>query len=198
MFSKIVRRTHMYLALFLTHWMLTYALSTLTMNHRDFFSKRYGDDAVRYERESEQIYSGTVAPDAGSRMIARQILRSLNMEGSHDVRASPDGKTLTINRHDPISPRRISFSSVDGKLIVERQIFRPPAFLERMHRRSGYESGYAVDNTWAFSVDLVIMAMIFGGLSGLWMWWELRVTRSLGLLCVSLGFGLFAFFLFTI
>ena len=33
MFSKLVRRTHMYLALFLTPWMAGYAASTLLMNH---------------------------------------------------------------------------------------------------------------------------------------------------------------------
>ena len=30
-FSKIIRRVHMYLALFLAPWMLMYALSTLAM-----------------------------------------------------------------------------------------------------------------------------------------------------------------------
>ena len=33
-FSKIVRRTHMYLALFLAPWMMGYAVSTIAMNHR--------------------------------------------------------------------------------------------------------------------------------------------------------------------
>ena len=198
MLSKIVRRTHMYLALFLTPWMLMYALSTLVMNHRNFFREQNEEDAVRYEKESEQTYGGTFAPDAGLSMKALQILKSLNMEGSHDARESPDRKTLRINRHDPLSPRRISFSADDGKLVVERQVFRTPAFLERMHRRSGYDSGYAVDRTWAFSVDLVVITMIFWGLSGLWLWWELRVTRWLGLLCAGLGIGLFGFFLATI
>jgi hypothetical protein len=198
MISKIVRRTHMYLALFLTPWMLMYALSTLAMNHRDFFSKRSGEGAISYEKESEQIYRGTWAPDTAPKMKAQQILKSLNMEGRHDVRESQNGKTLTINRHDPVLPRRISFSVADGRLTVERQVFRTVNFLERMHRRSGYDSGYAVDSSWAFAVDLVITAMIFWGLSGLWLWWELRVTRRLGLLCAGLGFGLFGFFLLTI
>jgi hypothetical protein len=39
MISKILRRTHMYLALFLTPWMLIYALSTMAMNHRELFKR---------------------------------------------------------------------------------------------------------------------------------------------------------------
>ena len=34
MFSKVIRRTHMYVALFLAPWVLMYALSTMVMNHR--------------------------------------------------------------------------------------------------------------------------------------------------------------------
>ena len=37
MFSRFVRRTHMYLGLALFPWMLMYALSTLVMNHRAMF-----------------------------------------------------------------------------------------------------------------------------------------------------------------
>ena len=49
MFSKFLRQSHMYLALFLTPWMLVYALSTMAMNHRQFFTKR-GDNPIRFEK----------------------------------------------------------------------------------------------------------------------------------------------------
>jgi hypothetical protein len=66
-----------------------------------------------------------------------------------------------------------------------------------MHRRRGYQHA-ALDDSWAFSVDLVIAAMIFWVLSGLWMWWELRATWRLGALFAAGGLALFALFLFTI
>ena len=47
----------------------------------------------------------------------------------------------------------------------------------------------------ALSVDLVVVAMVFWGLSGLWMWWEMRVTRIWGTAC-ALG-GLVVFGLYT-
>ena len=43
MFSKILRRTHMYLALFLAPWVLMYALSTAAMNHRSHLAGAYAD-----------------------------------------------------------------------------------------------------------------------------------------------------------
>ena len=36
--SKLIRRTHMYLALFLTPWVMVFALSSIIFNHFKFFS----------------------------------------------------------------------------------------------------------------------------------------------------------------
>lgn len=47
-------------------------------------------------------------------------------------------------------------------------------------------------------MDLVIVAMLFWVLSGLWMWWELKVTRRLGAIFIFGGIALFGFFLLTI
>ena len=198
MISKLIRRTHMYLALFLTPWMLMYALSTMAMNHRDFFRKRYGGTPVVFEKEREQLYSGTFPADAKPRAMAEQILSDLGMDGTHNVNAPPGGQRITIVRQDPITPRRITYTPAGRKLVIEREVFRTPAFLERLHRRRGFQHNYPLEDTWAFSVDLVIAAMVFWVASGLWMWWELQVTRGWGALCAAAGIGLFGFFLLTI
>ena len=49
--SLIIRRTHMYLGLFLFPWMLMYALSTMVMNHRALFVATYGAGPPAYEKE---------------------------------------------------------------------------------------------------------------------------------------------------
>jgi len=184
----------MYLALSLAPWMLMYALSTMAMNHRSSFAA----NPIVWEKESEQIYGGTFPPGAASRVVAEQILIDLGMEGAFNVAGpSPDGR-LTIMRQDLVTPRRIVFSAASGQLVVERQAFRTNVFLERFHRRRGYQQPYALDDIWAFTVDLVILAMVFWVASGLWMWWEMRVTRAWGALFAIVGAGLFAFFLLTI
>ena len=73
-----------------------------------------------------------------------------------------------------------------------------PAFLERMHRRRGFQHAYALEDTWAVSVDLVIATMVFWAGSGVWMWWEMKKTRALGFAFGLAGFVLFALFLAAI
>jgi len=197
MFSKIVRRTHMYLALFLTPWILMYALSTMAMNHRELFRRHYGGPIVLYEKERELPYTPGFAGDIRPQEMGARILRDLELEGTFNARRAGDG-TIVVVRQDPITPRRITFQPNESKLLVEREVFRTPSFLERMHRRRGFQHPQFIEDAWAFSVDLTIVAMVFWVLSGLWMWWELSATRRLGTLCVAAGVALFGLFLYTI
>ena len=197
MFSKVVRRTHMYLALFLSPWMLMYAVSTLAMNHRASFVEMYGRGPVPVEKERELTYHGALPEGAAPTTISKQILISLNLDGAHGVNRREDG-ALVINRNDLVQPRRITYYPADNKLVIEKTQYRTNALLERFHRRRGYATGYGIDTVWAVSVDVAIAGMIFWVLSGLWMWWEMKAIRKLGALAMLGGLGLFAFYLLTI
>ncbi len=187
----------MYLGLFLFPWVLMYALSTLAMNHRETFIARYGPGPVQYEREREIVYDGFFPENAEPKVMSQQILASLGLDGAHGVTRRQDG-TLVINRNDLLTPRRLTYSPADRRVLIEKMPHRTNAFLERFHRRRGYATGYRLDTAWAVSVDLFIVAMVFWVFSGLWMWWEMKRTRALGFAFGVLGCLTFAVFLFTI
>jgi hypothetical protein len=197
MLSKLIRRTHMYLALFLFPWMLMYALSTVAMNHRAFFTERYGSGPLPFEKEREMAYAGSLPENAELGTIARQLLTSLDLDGAHAVTRRKDG-AIVITRNDLLAPRRITYTPANRTLLIEKQRSRASAFLERFHRRRGYATGYALDSAWAVTVDLVIAAMVGWAFSGLWMWWEMKATRRFGLLATLGGVGIFAFYLATL
>jgi hypothetical protein len=183
--SKFVRRTHMYLALFLFPWMLGYAISTMAMNHR------WLGGTPTYLLEREQPYETQFPQDTPPREVARQILADLHLDGAHNVQGpGPDGR-LTINRQDLVTPRRIVYTAADRKLVIERVEFHTGALLNRFHRRRGYQQAYAADRMMAVTVDLVIVALVFWALSGIWMWWEMRATRMWGALSLAAGLVMF-------
>ncbi len=182
----------MYLALFLGPWVLMYAASTFVMNHRVWF-RGETPQPPKWEVVSRAPYAGEFPPGADGGVMARQILASLGVDGAHQATLR-EGK-LTIQRNEAGRPLRISYSTADNLLTVERQKFETPAFLERMHRRRGFQHPYPLEDTWAFSVDLFIGVMLFWTLSGLWMWWELKPTRKWGAWSLFAGAALFAFFL---
>jgi len=186
----------MYAALFLAPWLLMYVVSTMAMNHRDLFEKRDAPAPKPLGKEREVSYNGSFPEKADARMMGRQILANLELEGAFQVRR--EGAALVISRNDLLSPRRITYTPTDGKVVVERMPNPPHAFLEKFHRRRGYDTGYGVDTVWAITVDLFIAGMIFWALSGLWMWWEMKVTRRYGAFALLAGLLLFAFFVVTI
>ena len=192
--SLVVRRTHMYLALFLFPWMLMYALSTAVMNHRASFVDTYGPGPAPYENEREFVYDGVLPENADLRTMSQQILISAGLDGAHGVSRRKDG-AIVVSRNDLVTPRRLTYVPSTRTVLIERQQPRANALLERFHRRRGYATGYALDTAWAASVDLVIAAMVFWVLSGLWMWWEMKLTRGIGGLALVAGVALFGFYL---
>jgi hypothetical protein len=181
----------MYLALFLAPWMIGYALSTIAMNHRM-------PRPSAFVTELDRAYPNEFEPGTPPREIAAQILADLELEGAFGVQGpAPDGR-LTINRQGMLSPRRITYSPADRRILVERMELETSGFLNRFHRRRGYQQPYAADLAMAVSVDAVIVAMVFWALSGLWMWWDMRATRGWGLACAATGLGIFVLFVVTL
>jgi adenine deaminase len=108
-------------------------------------------------------------------------------------RVAENGR-LVIDRMDPLAPRRITYFPNEKKLLVEKQVFRTPGFLTRLHSRVGYGSRYKSPNLWAFGVDLSIFGTLLWVFSGFWLWWELKVTRRWGTAFAVAGVALFGAF----
>lgn len=188
----------MYLGLFLAPWMLMYAFSTLVMTHREFFASFYATKTPTVTTEQEMDYSRRFPTDAKPQQIAEQILQDLGLTGTSRISGGTAGKPLQIERQHALATRRITFDPGTQRITVQREEFRGPAFLERMHRRRGFQQPHAVDDAWGLSVDVAMITMVIWGLSGLWLWWELRQTRFGGAVCIIAGIALFAVFVATI
>ena len=187
----------MYVALFLSPWVLIYALSTLAMNHHHFFQNWYDHQPVKWELDREIPYEAVFSDGVKRERVAEQILSDLDMDGAHRVRGSLNNQ-LTITRHNAVKPQRIIYAPKVRTLRIETQTFRTNVFLEQLHRRRGYDRGYLNDDLWAIAVDLFFLSTVVWAISGVWMWWELKATRQWGAICIGSGIAIFAFFLFTI
>lgn len=58
------------------------------------------------------------------------------------------------------------------------------SYLLRLHTSRGYPAERNARWFWAIAVDAMFATMTFWGLSGLFMWWQLKRTRLLGALCL--------------
>jgi hypothetical protein len=200
--SKLIRRTHMYLALFLTPWLLVYALSGFILNHRTWFFpvSTPGHEAAPppFEKMGERAYDVVFSDDADPRMIGAKILEDVGLAGSFNVQGDGRQPKLVIMRSTASAAYRVTYLRPEKKVQIERQQFNAPMFLNRTHFRHGYTQPFAPSIAWAVIVDLVIVALVFWVLSGLWMWWEIKPARAWGAVFGLVGAAVFALLLFTI
>ena len=185
--SKLIRRTHMYLALFLAPWVTLYAFSTLMMNHTQFT----GANPQSFSLECQLSYTNSEPAGASDHEVARQILVKQGMDGPFNVQGSLKQGRLVIFRQEAVALRRVTYVAGEHRLTIEREDFQMGRFLKRMHTRSGFTQPYASANGWGLMVDVVVVAMVFWVASGAWMWWEIRPTRLPGGILALAGFALY-------
>lgn len=196
--SKIIRRVHMYLALFLTPWMLVYALSGLVLNHSELVRGWYGGKFSDFEKIEERPYTAGFSADATARLIGEQVLADLGLAGSFNVQGTPAQPKLVITRNAALTAHRVTYFRTENRLLIEKQSLSTPVILNRLHFRHGYEQPFVSANVWGFIVDLAVVGMLFWVVSGIWMWWEIKPARSGGAVFALLGCGAFGLLLATI
>lgn len=60
-------------------------------------------------------------------------------------------------------------------------------FLLRLHVTHGYPSSIGARWLWAIVVDLMAFTMVFWGVSGLFMWWQIKTTRGSGTVILAIS-----------
>ena len=62
-------------------------------------------------------------------------------------------------------------------------------FFTRLHLAHGFPGGPNAKWFWAVVVDAMAFVMVFWGVSGVFMWWQIKATRRLGFLILLLSAG---------
>jgi hypothetical protein len=195
-FLLLVRRTHLYLGLFLLPWVIMFGVSSIPLNHT-----AEGDQPA-WTRVAEVAFS--VEPPSGSsaeslRPFGEQLMKAAGVSGGFYV-FRPNPRQLNVNLPNFLHPIRIMYD-IDAKhLVMERREFAWRQFLSGMHTRGGYNLGGFWDSVWAVFVDLVAVALLAWIASGLFMWWKLPGTglRRWGWLAIAGGLISFAVIIATL
>jgi hypothetical protein len=153
-----------------------------------------------FEGESFRLES---FPESENKVIAGKILEDLgrvpvselklsdrrSVELRFQVRSIEDGQNWNL-----------VYNAATGKLSgrisdVENSI-EWGAILKRLHQLHGYPESVSARWLWSAFADATGMTMVFWGVSGLIMWWQMKPTRVLGIAGLSLA-AVAALFVFT-
>jgi hypothetical protein len=125
--------------------------------------------------------------------------------GDVTVTSVPD---LSFLMSDGTKTWRVTYNAMTGTVNGASAEAAAPAeelstrrFLLRLHTAHGYPGDTNAKWFWAVVVDVMAFVMVFWGVSGVFMWWQLKSTRVLGFLILlasaaaatALGFGMHDF-----
>ncbi|MFO0876886.1 MAG: PepSY domain-containing protein [Gemmataceae bacterium] len=91
-----------------------------------------------------------------------------------------DGRLWTAT-YNPLT------TSVSGKAGSDRSETSVRTFLLRLHLSRGYPGEVTTRWLWAVGVDAIALVLSFWGVSGLFMWWQIKATRITGLVVLALS-----------
>jgi hypothetical protein len=88
-------------------------------------------------------------------------------------------------------------STVSGRLSSEWPSIGVSQLFSTLHTTHHYTFGLQARWFWALFQDLLGIAMLFWGVSGILMWWQLKATRVVGLASIGLALGIGGVVAFT-
>lgn len=191
-FHLLVRRIHLYAAMFLLPWFLVYGVSSVPFSHSVWFQ-----DRPQWTVRSDRPYELSVAEGANLREVGARILRDAGLKGSFGA-YRPNPREIAVYRFDFWSATQITYFLDQKRLLAKDRGFRWAAFLTGMHARGGFEQESLLDHAWAVAVDVVCLGFLVWIASGLYMWWQIRQSRSWGFLALGGGIASFVLFLFKL
>lgn len=196
-FPHLNRRTHLYLGLFLTPWVLMYAISSIPFSHNAYFEERDQKLGLPlWTKIFDGPYELGPIPEMGPlKPLGAKVVKEFHMEdASYGVyRQGPNQVNIYV--HTFWKSTQFKYFIQEKRLVGENRRFRIEHFLTGMHARGGFEDGRFFPIAWAVLIDLVCLAFLLWVGSGLYMWWSLPGLRKWGWVALIGGLGSFAIFL---
>jgi hypothetical protein len=192
-FYLIIRKLHLYLGLFISPYVLVFAVSTIMLNHNGKLGEE-GDEKTNPRQFVRQIQS-----PAGAESLeqAKDILRQLGLTGeigyiNHLV---PEGK-LAFPVMKPGLETQVDFDLHTKTATVEQRRTNFWKRLVYLHKSPGQHNANIRGNwiftrLWRILVDSVVYVLLFLTTGGVYLWAVIKAERKTGLICLGAGMACF-------
>jgi Uncharacterized protein conserved in bacteria len=198
-FYRLTRDVHLYAGLFVSPFVLVYAVSAMFLNHA--FLPWGG----RLQPAALTRTIAVVVHDSGNSLdVAREVRRQIGVSGEIGyVNLQPPRHRLTF----PIeSPGRITNVRVDlasGMATIEQRESGVWDGMIQLHKMPGphnanIRGNWVFTRLWGWLADATVYLLMFLSVSGVYLWAVLKADRRTGLLFLGGGVLSFAAIVFAI
>lgn len=182
-----VRTLHLYFGLFISPLVLIFSLSVFVFNHTQILDQIRPVKALPSTRTKLK----EIPQDSTDLLVAKAILRNLNITGEIDfISRSPNRITFPVNK--PGLRMRVEVNTDNDSVLITREntgALRGMSYLHIMPGQHNVKmrgnSGYM--KVWRLLADGVVYVLLFLSVSGVFLWYFLRMERSAGLISLTIG-----------
>ena len=177
------RDLHYYFGLFLSPYVLVFAVTTILLNH----SWKSGEPEVQKSTSPVELAEGVEASQQG-----RHVLDQLNLAGEIGLsRRNARENKLDIRATKPGYNVRVQVDLATKMAEIEE---RRQGFLNAlvyMHFNPGPHRVRGVNwffsKVWGWLADTVVYLLFFISISGIYMWAVIKAERKIGLILIGAG-----------
>lgn len=196
------RKIHVYFGLYFLLFIWLFAFSGLVLNHHWEFTQFY-------QREEKQLSSHAitvpVAPD--DKAVARAIAAQLDLRGEVNVSARSEQTPDLLKFQVARAGTAYQVNADLGKSSAEVEKRGPGAWrlLHTLHTFTGVsirdetrQRNWAPTWLWVLAMDALAIGLLAMVATGIYLWWQLRARRVIGLAVLGTGVAISIYFLFGI
>ena len=197
-YYPFLRSLHLYFGLFISPFVLIFSISVLVFNHPQVMAslspvKRLDEVKTKLDR---------IPYDTTDLLTARAIIQKLGIEGEVDfIHQNEDKISFPVKKPGLLT--HITVKKKNDSVFISQQregAYRAMAFLHSMpgpHNQKIRGNSILI-KVWRILADVVVYVLLFLTVSGVLLWYFLKVERSVGYFSITLGAALFVFLLLLI
>jgi hypothetical protein len=189
-----IRDLHLYLGLFISPFILVFAISTIFFNHAWNPSGSNPKSADNVQKMSASIKTPPIAEDKGVDIEqAKQILRQLGVSGEIDyISHRKQENRLVIPVVKPGQRITINVDLNSQMAQVERRHTGLWDAMMYLHKSPGMHNvkirgNWFFTRFWRLLADITVYLTLFISASGIYMWTVIKAERKIGLIMLGLG-----------
>lgn len=182
-----VRALHLYIGLFISPFVIIFAISVLVFDHPQFINKI----APLKDLPIVNVKLDSVPIRSTDMLTAKAILKKLDIGGEVDY-INKNDSSFSFPVRTPGIINRVSVNTLNGKVSVVRTeagALRGTTYLHSMPGPHNVairgNSGFI--KVWRYIIDTLVYSLLFLTISGVFLWYFLQSERKLGILAAGLG-----------
>jgi len=193
-FYQIIKGLHYYIGLFISPFIVIFALSALVMNHH--FSDWQDDWQIWYfsvnEKVDKNVAFNIPSSDKTEIDFAKAILKQIDISGEI---AGVFGDSIQM--YIPVTKlgHRISISAdlITGIASIHKEktnFWKKLIWLHKMPgpHNANIRGNWMFTKIWASSVDFFVILLFFSSITGITLWYYFKNERAIGLIALLIGF----------